>query len=69
MEQVQNTVLNAIPAVGDIVTFEAVLESIPIQDRRLLPDALRDLKRKGKIIKWVEVVNGESLHQIKREAL
>jgi hypothetical protein len=69
MDAVKNSVLSAIPAVGDIVTFETVLESLPIQDRRFLPDALRDLKRQGKIKKWVEVVNGETLHQIQREAL
>lgn len=69
MEIVQNAVLSAVPNVGDITTYDAILEGLTSENRRYLPDALRDLKRKGKIVKWVEVVDGVTLHNIKREAL
>lgn len=69
MDTVLQTVLNAVPTVGSNSTYEAIYEAIEPQNRHMLPNALKQLKREGKISKGIFVVDGVNIHRITREAL
>lgn len=68
MESVIELVLATIPQVGNQTTYKELYEATPPENRRHLPNALKQLKREGKIVKWAELVDGETTSQIKREA-
>ena len=66
MEQVLEAVLAAVPSVGSVTTYPELLESLPAENRQYLPNALRELKRSGKITKGVFFENGENIYRITR---
>lgn len=67
MDTVLSAILEAIPNVGDETTYEALYEALPAESRGSLPDALRELKRKGTISKGIFFENGVNYYRVKRE--
>jgi hypothetical protein len=66
MDAVVELVLATIPTVDSETTYETVLEAVSPENRHFLPNALKQLKRAGKIQKYIDVVDGENIHVIKR---
>lgn len=69
MEQCITAVLAAVPTVDSTTTYETILESISVEFRSALPNALKQLKREGQIQKYIDVVDGVNVHVIKRLAV
>ena len=66
MEAVISLVLATVPTVDSQTTYETVFEATPPENRHFLPSALKQLKREGKIQKYIDVVDGQNVHVIKR---
>jgi hypothetical protein len=66
MDAVAELVLATIPTVDSQTTYEEVVEAVAPENRHFLPNALKQLKRQGKIQKYIDVVDGQNVHVIKR---
>lgn len=66
MDSVVALVLSTIPTVDSQTTYEAVYEAVSPENRHFLPNVLKQLKREGKIQKYIDVVDGANVHVIKR---
>jgi hypothetical protein len=69
MESVVEVILGAIPNVGDVTTYPELLEAVPAENRAMLPDVLRELKRQGTISKGIFFEDGVNHYRIKREVV
>jgi len=55
MDELINQIEASLNENGGVMTYEAVLNSVPFEQRRLLPNALKTAKRQGrfrKVLRW-----------------
>jgi len=69
MQACIDAIFLAVPTVGSKSTYEIIYDSIDPMSRSQLPNALKTLKKDGKISKYIDLVDGVNIHTIERLAL